>query len=170
LIDTPASARAAISGGLFPLLLQRALLHVKLPGLVSHQGLLERAALLAGKVTVYRHLWNPVFFSPRNVGCTPLASQGWGGVGVSQRLIHQHAVSFCRARVRMAHGCSMRGPGPRRLRRRHRRHRGDHRPARVRGHAAEHGLRLRAVHEGARGGVPAPVVRMCLPLSSHWMS
>jgi hypothetical protein len=65
LIDTPAAARAAISGGLFPLLLQRALLHVKLPGLVSHQGLLERAALLAGKVTGYRHLWNPVFFSPK---------------------------------------------------------------------------------------------------------
>ena len=56
LIDTPAAARAAISGGLFPLLLQRALLHVKLPGLVSHQGLLERAALLAGKVTVLSKL------------------------------------------------------------------------------------------------------------------
>lgn len=49
LIDSPATARAAIGGGLFALLLQRALLHVKLPSLVSHQGLLQRAALLGGE-------------------------------------------------------------------------------------------------------------------------
>ena len=75
LIDTPIAARAAISGGLFPLLLQRALLHVKLPGLVSHQGLLERAALLAGKVQC-TDTSGSLVFSPRNVGHTPKVGEG----------------------------------------------------------------------------------------------
>jgi hypothetical protein len=49
LVDSPATARVAVSGGLFGLLLQRALQHVRLPSLVAHLELLERASLLAGE-------------------------------------------------------------------------------------------------------------------------
>jgi hypothetical protein len=64
LTHTPDAARALVATGVFGALLRAALAHVRLPGVVSHEALLERAALLAGA-------WTPVIVGCR---CCPLCA------------------------------------------------------------------------------------------------